>query len=470
MAKNGQLSVSPQETSATVEQIKKTITYYKNVIANTPKASPLSINAHLKLGKLYVQLGDKIAALNEYFIAAVQYTHARDVVKALAVHQMIKRLAPEADEFPLELGDGYFQSELLSERVTPPVAERSASFDEIEVPRQHHTYTLEMLPYEQRTTLGTQEGTQEEGDIAAHLRRNPVFRCLSWVERQWLEENVQVSFFAAGDMILPKRHEGESLFVILEGHASIVTQEREHQPRLLTTLDPQEFFGEIALLMDQPSGATVMAATECSIIEIPKPVLATLIKRHPSIAEILRETSRRRLIDTKLAHVSLFAHLNTTERQQIADFLSSVEFEQGAAILNEGDIGDYMYIIRSGTVDVYTRLMIDDDAKPGEGDDDQLLLATLHDGDFFGEQALLANERRNATVIAATHVQLLRFSKPDLDVILRRYPRVGEMLKRYHHQRTTDTLDSLHAAFQRMMTFYHPDLPPSELDETMLTM
>ena len=470
MAKNGQFSISSQQTSAAVEQIKKTITYYKNLIASTPKASPLSINAHLKLGKLYVQLGDKTSALNEFFIAAVQYTHARDVVKALAVHQMIKRLAPETDELPLELGDGYFQSHLLSERATPPVAERSASFDEIEVPRQHHTYTLEMLPYEQRTTLGTQEGTQEEGDIAAHLRRNPVFRCLSWVERQWLEENVQVSFFAAGDMILPKRHEGESLFVILEGYASIVTQEREHQPRLLTTLDPQEFFGEIALLMDQPSGATVMAATECSIIEIPKPVLATLIKRHPSIAEILRETSRRRLIDTKLAHVSLFAHLNTTERQQIADFLSSVEFEQGATILSEGDIGDYMYIIRSGTVEVYTHLMIDDGAKSGEGDDDQLLLATLHDGDFFGEQALLANERRNATVIAASRVQLLRFSKPDLDVILRRYPRVGEMLKRYHHQRTTDTLDSLHAAFQRMMTFYHPEIPPSELDEKMLSM
>ncbi|GAK49517.1 cyclic nucleotide-binding protein [Candidatus Moduliflexus flocculans] len=466
MAKNEQRSVSPQETSALAEQIKKTMAYYHNMIANTPKASPLSVNAHLKLGKLYVQLGDKAAALNEYFIAAVQYTHRREVVKALAVHQMIKQLAPETDEIPADLGDFYFQSKLISNRVTSRLSEPIAlSDDDAEDALQHQTYTLEMLPYEQRTTFEHQGEAREEGDIAAHLKRNPVFRCLSWVERQWLEENVRVSFFAADDVILPETHEGESLFVILDGHASIVTPAQGHQARVLTTLAPQEFFGEIALLMDQPSGASVVAASECSIIEIPKPVLATVIKKHPSIAEILRETSRRRLIDTKLAHVSLFTHLNTSERQQIADFLSPTEFKQGAVILAEGDVGDYMYIIRSGTVEVYTRLLSEQEgAKSADGEDEQLLLATLHDGDFFGEQALLTNERRNATVIAATDTQLLRFSKPDLEAILRRYPRVGEMLKRYHHQRTTDTLDSLHDAFQRLMAYYHPNIPPSELE------
>ncbi len=464
MAKNGQFPASTQETADPVEQIKKTITYYKNLIANTPKASPLSINAHLKLGKLYVQLGDKTSALNEFFIAAVQYTHSREIVKALAVHQMIKRLAPETDEIPATSGDSYFQSKLISDRVNSHLHEMIPPSDETEQEFHHYTYTLEILPYEQRTTLDNEEDAPEEGEIAAHLKRNPVFRCLSWVERQWLEENVQVSFFGAGDTLLPKKHEGESLFVILDGQANVVMQDRE-QSRVLTTLEPQEFFGEIALLMDHTSGATVMAATECSIIEIPKPVLATLIKKHPSIAEILRETSRRRLIDTRLAHVSLFAHLSTTERQQIADFLSLTEFKRGEIILAECDVGDFMYIIRSGMVEVYTRLLMEQgDAKAADGEEEQLLLATLREGDFFGEQALLTNERRNATVIAATDVQLLRFAKPDLDIILRRYPRVGEMLKRYHHQRTTDTLDSLHSAFQRMMTYYYPDIPPSELE------
>ena len=116
-----------------------------------------------------------------------------------------------------------------------------------------------------------------------------------------------------------------------------------------------------------------------------------------------------------------------------------------------------MYLIKSGTVQVYTYLLMEQNiGKLVERDYEQLRLATLSDGDFFGEQALISNERRNATVVAATDAQLLRFARPDLEVIIRHYPRVAELLKRYHHQRTTDTLESLHAAFQRMMSYYAP--------------
>lgn len=431
------------------EQVKKTLAYYHDLVAKMPKASPFSINAHLKLGKLYTQLGERDAALNEYVAAAMQYTHTGELVKALAVHQLIKYLvAPEAGEIPPELTSVYFHQSQPDRAEAPPEAwTESDRADE-----QAVIYTLETLPYDEQTTLMNGDD-YEEGEIATHLKQNPMFRCLSWAERQWLEEHVRISFFSEGEIILPKQHNGEWLYVIMEGRVSITTQERA-----LATLAPQDFFGEIAVLLDHPSGTTVSAQSrECSIIEIPKAALMTLIKKHPSIAEMLRETSRRRMLDTKLANVSLFQHLNTTERQQIAKFLSPVEFREGATIIAEGDVGDCMYLIKSGTVQVYTYLLMEQNiGKLVERDYEQLLLATLSDGDFFGEQALISNERRNATVVAATDAQLLRFARPDLEVIIRHYPRVAELLKRYHHQRTTDTLESLHAAFQRMMSYYAP--------------
>ena len=70
----------PQPT----EQVSKAIAYYQDMIAKMPKASPFSINAHLKLGKLYIELGDRKAAMNEYVVAAMQYTHTGEIVKALA--------------------------------------------------------------------------------------------------------------------------------------------------------------------------------------------------------------------------------------------------------------------------------------------------------------------------------------------------------------------------------------------------
>ena len=78
-------------------------------------------------------------------------------------------------------------------------------------------------------------------------------------------------------------------------------------------------------------------------------------------------------------------------------------------------------------------------------------------GDFFGEQALITNEPRNATIIALTDVELLRFAKSDLAAVVRSYPRVEELLKKYHQQRNTATIASLKAALQKLMAQGSPD-------------
>ncbi len=64
-------------------------------------------------------------------------------------------------------------------------------------------------------------------------------------------------------------------------------------------------------------------------------------------------------------------------------------FEQGEIIFKEGDIGKEMYIITSGTIGVIKNI--------GE---DEVILAKLKKGDFFGEMALLGDSKRTATVKA----------------------------------------------------------------------
>lgn len=46
--------------------LRKQIEYYKTIIGKMPSSSPFSINAHLKLGKLYSELGEKEPALQEF--------------------------------------------------------------------------------------------------------------------------------------------------------------------------------------------------------------------------------------------------------------------------------------------------------------------------------------------------------------------------------------------------------------------
>jgi rhodanese-related sulfurtransferase len=85
-----------------------------------------------------------------------------------------------------------------------------------------------------------------------------------------------------------------------------------------------------------------------------------------------------------------------------------VREKAGGIILREGDDGDYYYIIESGRCEV-TR-------KVGGVD---MPLAELKAGDAFGEEALVAESRRNATVRMKTAGVLLRLKKQDFIELLR---------------------------------------------------
>lgn len=64
-------------------------------------------------------------------------------------------------------------------------------------------------------------------------------------------------------------------------------------------------------------------------------------------------------------------------------------FQDGQVIIQEGEIGDCMYVIQEGEVEVIKC-----------EDDREVLLAVLGEGDIFGEMAILEGEERVATVRA----------------------------------------------------------------------
>jgi len=82
-------------------------------------------------------------------------------------------------------------------------------------------------------------------------------------------------------------------------------------------------------------------------------------------------------------------------------------FASGDTIIQEGDSGDRMFIIRSGKVEISQRRHEKD-----------VVLAELGPGDFFGEMALFDKETRSTTVRALEPVRLLTV---DRKTLLRRF-------------------------------------------------
>jgi CRP-like cAMP-binding protein len=104
-------------------------------------------------------------------------------------------------------------------------------------------------------------------------------------------------------------------------------------------------------------------------------------------------------------------------------------FEPGDVILTEGERGESVFILTTGTVKVYVRNPVGQDVE----------LCELREGAFFGEMSTLSGRPRTATVTAATRCELLELDRETLDRISASHPRVRQVLEEVYIERASSS-------------------------------
>ena len=117
-------------------------------------------------------------------------------------------------------------------------------------------------------------------------------------------------------------------------------------------------------------------------IEIPFPARVNYTRQE-------KKPSETEIIMNSLKNIEFLNLINYDELRNIAAYSSFETFGAGETIVKQGDTGDTFYLIHSGIVDVLYK----------DSAGNEKLLATLKQGEFFGEMSLLAGEPRRATVI-----------------------------------------------------------------------
>ena len=128
-----------------------------------------------------------------------------------------------------------------------------------------------------------------------------------------------------------------------------------------------------------------------------------------------------------LERTPMFAGLDREHLEDVLAVGRRVSFEPGQAIVERGDPGDAMYIMLSGVaeVDVGGRFH------------------RLERGDFFGEMAVLAGKRREASVKAVEPVEALRIAADDLQAFLAVNPQVAVGMLKSLVERLREVQDRL---------------------------
>jgi len=117
---------------------------------------------------------------------------------------------------------------------------------------------------------------------------------------------------------------------------------------------------------------------------------------------------------SRLKNVPLFAKLKEDERRQIAQWADEVDVPTGEHLVNQGAFAHEFFVITEGTAEVRK--------------DDQHLI-DLGPGEFFGEMALLEQDRRTASVIATSPMQVIVMFGRDFRTMEREMPHVCEQIR-----------------------------------------
>jgi cAMP-dependent protein kinase regulator len=151
--------------------------------------------------------------------------------------------------------------------------------------------------------------------------------------------------------------------------------------------DEDDDMGEMVAFEDLPKpvprGRKVSVSASSAKVElnIPPKVVAKTQEEQDGITEMLKQST-------------IFSHLPAEAQQTLKDAMAKETFKEGETIIKQGDMGDKLFLLKSGEVQVFVEKAGADPVK------------TYSPGEAFGELALLYNAPRAATCKAVGAVEV----------------------------------------------------------------
>lgn len=194
--------------------------------------------------------------------------------------------------------------------------------------------------------------------------------------------------FKSGQTVIRRGEAGNIFYMIVAGQVKQVDVSDE---RLDVTFGPGSYFGERALLMN--------VSREYDFVVVSEEAECLALDRE-AFDHHLGKNLKEKLYDNMglrvLKAVPLLSQLSAEQRELVLDSMKEETFADGDKIVTEGNPGTKFFIIKEGTVQMVKNVDIEQIAR--------VTVATLHNGDFFGEAALLSEATTIADFVAQNQV------------------------------------------------------------------
>ena len=249
------------------------------------------------------------------------------------------------------------------------------------------------------------------------IRQLPDFRDLPGAALDRLCETATVQDQGAGQLVFSENGLTERIHYLLDGSIELLVAGKVAQTFSADANNPGR-----PLDPTLPRTCSARTPSGATIAWFERDALETLVERSPDrgLTETQGDAQRDKLSDTqgnlarsdwmvRMLQSDVFSNLAPTNVQRVFAALEPVEYQAEQVVVNQGSMGDYYFVVESGYCEV-TRAI-----SAGRG---QIHLANLGPGDTFGEEALITNRPRNATVTMVSSGRLMRLGKRDFKALI----------------------------------------------------
>ncbi|SPC13516.1 peptidase domain-containing ABC transporter [Cupriavidus oxalaticus] len=255
--------------------------------------------------------------------------------------------------------------------------------------------------------------------LATFLAGVEILSVLTPEELARLADAAQVLTFGFGDTVCNAGDAAPGLFIVKSGSVRVFNEEHGKEISM-GVRKAGEVFADIALLREYRHESSVRASGKTELLMIPRSVAEPVVAGNPAALAFV--TSYVAISSAGGFVARLFDLRGKLDKQELADAVRSVGVKRvsaGKEILKQDGREDRrLYVVRQGTVRV---------VRSEEGS--EFPLATLGQGDIFGERACVMRQEQLAAAVAETDVRLLVIPEKTVQLILERNPRLREVLE-----------------------------------------
>ncbi|KAF9932289.1 hypothetical protein BGZ67_004837 [Mortierella alpina] len=253
------------------------------------------------------------------------------------------------------------------------------------------------------------------------------------------------------DHIIRRSEQSSAMFYVLRGTVKVVSHDNE---ATYYEIKENNFFGDVGVLYRVPRSMDVLAKNRCTIAILSGDDLVKVMEQAPEMAKAIgyqtqeryqmylkrrQSISMRRTLDggtggpdqcqddaksdsfaksdihSAIRKVPLFQSCSSEVIHMLSLNVEPRTYNIGQSIIRRGEIGREMFFIVSGVVEILS-------------DDNLRVLARFHDGQFFGEIAVLLDVPRIANVKAVSEVEVFVLTKENLEAVFEAVPGAADTI------------------------------------------